>query len=74
MVGIAFLHGFKLEWGCYLALPGDHQTVPTSELFAVLLIVAMVPPVSAVLIVVDSMHVHDGVSGGWYLYPMGEIT
>ena len=44
-VGIAVLDGLKMSWGCCLALPGEHQTVPASGLFAVLLVVA--PPTAA---------------------------
>ena len=55
--------GFTLLWGCYLVLPGDHQTVPASELFALLLIVAMLSLHNSIAVVVDSMYVHKGVLG-----------
>ena len=60
-VGIAYLQGLDLELACYLALPGGQQTVPASELFAVLLVVAMVPPATSLTTVVDSMYVRDAV-------------
>ena len=60
-VWIAVFTGFQLGWRCYLALPGEYQTIQASELVALLIILAMVRPRCAIAVVVENMYVHEGV-------------
>ena len=51
----------EVEWGLFCGLPGQIQTVPRGELYAIVMTVARLAWYTSVLFVTDSLPVHNGI-------------